>query len=536
MSIDPRSPCLIGTARRTWHPGDTTAPEPLTMWDQLARAAAGDGSARHHVLGAIDYLGLVHCQSWAYDHPVDRLADRLRISDAHHVESILAGTSPQRLLNDAAARMLRGDTSVALVVGGEALATRRQYDLNNEPPPWSYPHPSPPALPVDLDEWYLPTEIAHGVLPAWLTFALLEQARWAARGGKPGPRSDLNAVIAELNEVAGTNPDAWFSQSRTLDELTTAAIDNRMVTTPYTKRMTAFLNVDMAAANLLVTKEVADAWQVPDDQRVYLRGWGFARDAVHVAARAQLGSSPGMCTATTDALHAADIDVDDIDVFDLYSCFGSAVEFAGDALRLAADDLRPRSVTGGLPYHGGPSSNYMSHSIGHIVSRLRAGTAETALCTGIGMHMTKHVAAVWARTPDSIRHWHEPGTQQWGRPGSSDERHVVDHPDGTGTLAAATVVHDANGEPDHVIAICNLDDSARCYAKTADEAVMTAVLEDRWADQHVRIEPTDTGTNNIRLWSGDQYPDRAVSSVSTRAGTGTRPRSVTHLLEPTRQP
>ena len=499
MSIDARSPCLIGTARRTWHPGDTTAPEPLTMWDQLARAAAGDGSAQHDVLGAIDYLGLVHCQSWAYDHPVDRLADRLRISDAHHVESILAGTSPQRLLNDAAARMLRGDTSVALVVGGEALATRRQYDRNNEPPPWSYPHPSPPALPVDLDEWYLPTEIAHGVLPAWLTFALLEQARWAARGGKPGPRSDLNAVIAELNEVVGTNPDAWFSQSRTLDELTTAAIDNRMVTTPYTKRMTAFLNVDMAAANLLVTKEVADAWQVPDDQRVYLRGWGFARDAVHVAARAQLGSSPGMCTSTTEALHAADIDVDDIDVFDLYSCFGSAVQFAGDALHLAADDPRPRSVTGGLPYHGGPSSNYMSHSISHIVSRLRAGTADTALGTGIGMHMTKHVAAVWARSPGAIRQWDDYGPQHWDHPSGSDDRHVVDHADGTGTLAAATVVHDANGEPDHVIAICNLDDGARCYARTVDEAVITAVLEDRWVQQGVRIEPTATGTNTIRL-------------------------------------
>lgn len=486
------------------------------MWDQLARAAAGDGSARHDVLGAVDYLGLVHCQSWAYDHPVDRLADRLGVSDAQRVESILAGTSPQRLLNDAAARMLQGAASVALVVGGEALATRRHFDRNNELPPWSHPHPSPPALPVDLDEWYLPTEIAHGVLPAWLTFALLEQARWAVLGGQPGPRSDLNSVIRHLNDVACTNPDAWFTRKRTVDELTTAAPDNRMVTTPYTKRMTAFLNVDMAAANLLVTKEVADAWHVPDDRRVYLRGWGFARDAVHVAARAQLGSSPGMRTATSDALHAAGVTVDDIDVFDLYSCFGSAVQFAGDALDLAADDPRPRSVTGGLPYHGGPSSNYMSHSVSHIVSRLRAGTADTALCTGVGMHMTKHVAAVWARSPGAIRRWDEHGTQRWGHPGGSDDRLVVDHPAGTGALAAATVVHDANGEPDHVIAICNVGDSARCYATTADEAVMTAVLMDRWANQQVRIEPTNTGTNNIRLWPQVQCPDRAVSSASNR--------------------
>lgn len=513
MTIDPRSPCLIGTARRTWHPGGPPAPEPLVMWDQLSRAAALDGSTDHDVLGAIDYLGLVHCQSWAYDRPVDRLSHRLAITDAHHVESILAGTSPQRLVNQAAVRMLRGETSVALVVGGEALATRHRHDRNNDPPSWSHPHPSPPVLPVDLDEWYLPTEIAHGVLPAWLTFALLEQARWAERGGPLGPRSELNGVIAHLMDVASTNPDAWFAQKRPLDELVLAGTDNRMVATPYTKRMTAFMDVDMAAANLLVTKEVADAWNVPDDRRVYLRGWGFARDAVHIGARPLLGSSPGMRTATTAALDAAAIDVDDVDAFDLYSCFGSAVQFAADALELAPDDPRPRSVTGGLPYHGGPSSNYMSHSIGHLVSLLRDGKADTALCTGVGMHMTKHVAAVWARSPGPIRRWDDDSVQRWAQPDGPDDWQVADRVDGTGTLAAATVVHDHAGEPDHVIAICNLDKGTRCYAKTTDDGVMSAVLEDRWPNQPVDIEPTDDGTNTIRIQrqgATGRPPDPAV--------------------------
>lgn len=499
MKIDPRTPCIIGTARRTWHPGGTPAPEPLAMWDQLARAAARDASARHDVLGAIDYLGLVHCQSWAYDHPGVRLADRLGITNAHRVESILAGTSPQRLLNQAATRMLQGRTSVALVVGGEALATRQRFDRNNEPAPWSHPHPNPPALPIDLDEWYLPTEIAHGVLPAWLTFALLEQARWAALGGQPGPRSELNAVIRHLNDVASSNPDAWFRQKRTLDELTAATSDNRMVTTPYTKRMTAFMNVDMAAANLMVTKEVADAWRVPDDRRAYLRGWGFARDAIHVAARTRLESSPGMRAATTRALSSAGVDVDDVDAFDLYSCFGSAVQFTTDALRLAPDDPRPLSVTGGLPYHGGPSSNYVSHAVSHIVSLLREGAADLAMNTGIGMHMTKQVAAVWSRSPGPIDRSVDDGPQQWDHPSGRDDRQVVDFVDGTGALAAATVVHDKAGQPDHVIAICDLDDGARCYAKTTDDAVLAAVLEDRWTNQTVRIEPSGTGSNTIRL-------------------------------------
>ena len=500
--INPRTPCIIGTARHTWHPGGLEAPEPLAMWEQLAREVGRDASSHHDVLGAIDFLGLVHCQSWAYDRPADRLAQRLGITRAEQVESILAGTSPQRLLNQAATRMLQGETSVALIVGGEALATRRRFDRISELPPWSHPHPNPPAVPVDLNQWYLPTEIAHGVLPAWLTFALLEQARWAELGGPSGPRAELRSVIGHLSDIASSNPDAWFRQKFHVDELTTPATDNRMVATPYTKRMTAFLNVDMAAANLLVTKQVADAWNVPDDRRVYLRGWGFARDAIHVAARAHLDASPAMRTASTAALQNAGMNLDEIEAFDLYSCFGSAVQFSTDALGLSPQDLRPRSVTGGLPYHGGPSSNYMSHSVSHIVSQLREGTHHTALSTGIGMHMTKHVAAVWSRSPGEIGRPGLGNPQERHHPRGQDDRRVVDSFDGAAVLKAATVVHDTTGEPDHVIAICELPDGARCYARSTDDAVLSSVLEDHWVNQPVRIEPTSSRSNSIRFQRG----------------------------------
>jgi len=214
-----------------------------------------------------------------------RLADRLGITSAARHQSILAGTSPQRLMNAAAERMLAGEVEVALVVGGEALGARRAYERAGESPPWSHPHPHPPALPIDLDVWYLPTEVRHGVLPAWLTFALLEQARWATRGASPHDRDALARTMVELSRVAADNPDAWFRDRPPAAELVDPSPSNRLVATPYTKRMTAFMDVDMAAANLLVTHEVADAWGVPEDHRGDLRGWGFARDSVHLGAR-----------------------------------------------------------------------------------------------------------------------------------------------------------------------------------------------------------------------------------------------------------
>ena len=56
---------------------------------------------------------------------------------------------------------------------------------------------------------------------------------------------------------------------------------------------------------------------------------------------------------------------------DLYSCFASSVCFALDGLGMAEDDGRGVTQTGGLPYHGGPGSNYMTHSIAAMVETLR---------------------------------------------------------------------------------------------------------------------------------------------------------------------
>lgn len=492
-----RAPVLIGTARRTWRQGESV-PEPLDMWVEMARRAADDAGARVDPIPRIDDLGLVHCQSWAYDDPSARLAERLGVPGAGRHESILAGTSPQRLLDAAAERMLRGESQVALVVGGEALAERRRWALAGEVPPWQHPHPEPPTLPIDLDEWYLPTELAHGILPAWLTFALLEQARWAARGGLEADRRQLGELMARLNAVAVDDPDAWFRRPDGAAELTEPSATNRMVALPYTKRMTAFMDVDMAAANLMVTTEVADAWGVPEERRIHLRGWGFARDAVHLGARADLAGSAGMRSATGAALAMAGLTPHDVDVFDLYSCFGSAVQFAMDALGLEPDDPRPISLTGGLPYHGGPSSNYMSHSISHLVDHLRTNGG-TGLVTGVGMHMTKHVAGIWSTEPGALSAGHggdEP--QQWEAASVEPDVVVVARGDGPANVLAATVVHHGDGTPSHVVAICELADGARCYATSQDGDAIEVVVSGDWVERKGQVRDRGDGTNELR--------------------------------------
>ena len=196
--------------------------------------------------------------------------------------------------------------------------------------------------------------------------------------------------------MAAAHPEhAWFPIARTPAEITTPTADNRMVATPYTKLMTAIMDVDMAAAVLLATEERADRMGVPDHKRVYLRGVGFGEEPPAMAARPDLGRSPALAAAGRAAL--GEHHIDDVAHLDLYSCFASSLSFARDALGIT--DGRGLTVTGGLPYHGGPGSNYGTHSLAAMAETLRSDPGSLGLVTGIGMHMTHHAASVWSTLP-----------------------------------------------------------------------------------------------------------------------------------------
>ncbi|HEX2738195.1 MAG TPA: acetyl-CoA synthetase, partial [Acidimicrobiia bacterium] len=402
MSVDPRSPCIIGVGRRTWHPEDVGAagaPEPLEMWEQVVRQAASDSGAPQ-VLDRLDSAQIVYCQSWPYDDPVGRLVDRIGggCAPRHRHYSGIGGTTPQVLMQNAAESIVRGELDCALVVGAESLATVRNLKKAGERPPWSFRDPDKKPFPFEAP--FHPAEIAHEVFQAWLTFAVFDNAWRAGHAlGLDEHRRRLGEMWAGFNAVAVKNPDAWFRTARDAAEIATPTPSNRMVGYPYTKYMVSVMDVDMAAAVILASRETADALGVPAEQRVYLRGWCYATDPIYVAEHDDMSRSPAMEAASQEALRIAGVGVDDIAHLDLYSCFASSVNFARDALGLTDDDPRELTVTGGLPYHGGAGSDYLTHSIATMVDVLRSDPGSVGLVTGVGMHMTKHVFGVYSTAP-----------------------------------------------------------------------------------------------------------------------------------------
>ena len=103
---------------------------------------------------------------------------------------------------------------------------------------------------------------------------------------------------------------------------------------------------------------------MPEDKWVYLHGCADAADLWFPLDRQDFHSSPAMRLTGQQALEmAGDRARPTIDFIDLYSCFPVAVEIGAEELGLSLDDPRGLTVTGGLPYAGGPGNNYAMHSI-----------------------------------------------------------------------------------------------------------------------------------------------------------------------------
>jgi acetyl-CoA C-acetyltransferase len=463
------------------------------MWEEVCRIAVTDSGAtvgEQRVRDRIDTAKIVYCQSFQYDDPVQRLADRLGIDPRSRTYSGIGGTVPQQLVNEAATSILRGDAELALVTGAEALDTKRRLKKAGERPNWSFKDPESKPFPFEAP--FHAAEVAHEVFQAWLTFAVFEVGRRAHLGVEPqAHRRQLGALLAPFSEVAAANPHAWFPIARDVDELITPTAQNRLVGYPYTKYMVSVMDVDMAAAVLVASHETADELGVPAEQRVYLRGWSYATDPVYVAEHTDLWRSPAMAAASTEAFGRAGVGIDDIAHLDLYSCFASSVGFALDALGLPPDDERGFTVTGGLPFAGGAGSDYMTHSIATMVDALRRDPGSFGVTSGVGMHMTKHVYAVYSTSPGPVAPPDEVAVQ--GQLDAAPTPAIVDIYEGSATVAAYSVVHGRDGGAEWALLVCDVPDG-RCYARATDGDFLDELERAEWTGQAVELR-TDGGIN-----------------------------------------
>jgi acetyl-CoA C-acetyltransferase len=428
--------------------------EPIEMMERVARVAAEDAGASG-LLEKLDSVQVVNMLSWSYTDAPGMLATSLGAEPKHTVYSPIGGETPQRLINETAQAIAEGRIRLALLAGCEVMESRRLARKQDAKLPWE--RSTPQRVDGESRPGFTETEARHGAATPTRVYPLFENAIRASLGlSLEEHRLRLGNLCSRFAAVAAENPYAWFPDTHEPEEIANVRPDNRMVGFPYPKLMNAIMEVDQSAAVIMTGSDTARELGIPEDRWVYVHGCGDAIEKWFVSERVNYHKSPAIRAATQRALGAAGIGAEDVSAFDIYSCFPSAVQLGLDALGVKPDDPRPLTVTGGLPYAGGPGNNYVMHSVATMVQRLRESPGDFGLVTGLGWFATKHSAGVYsARQPQG----------EWTRTDPADDQRAIDgaesppfveQADGEATIETYTVIFNRDGEPEQGIVIGRL--------------------------------------------------------------------------------
>lgn len=452
------TPVLIGAGQFTYRGGIENSPSPLELLKIAAKSAVDDAGLLGSVLAQLDALAVI---AFSIDapgglsklpfprlaNPPASLARALAADPAWCVYTETGGNSPQQAVNVVCERISKGESELALVAGAEFLGSlmkRLKGGITFDG--WGDDLEDPPARIGDPRPGVTPHEAAHGLGYPVNTYPLFENAL-RARDGRSlqDHQSRLGNLFSPFTTVAADNPYAWFPTQRSAEELVTVTDRNRMVSFPYPKYLNAIMEVDQSAAVLISSVRKARELGIPEDRWVYLHGCADAADLWYPMDRQDFHSSPAIRLTGERALQMAGLDLSEIDIIDLYSCFPSAVQVAAEELGLALDDPRGLTVTGGLPYFGGPGNNYALHSIAEMMNRVRARPGAYGLCTANGWFLTKQSIGIYSTKPFE-GHWvREAPSKIQDRIDDLPHPEIVLDPVGPAVIETYTVVHAREG-------------------------------------------------------------------------------------------
>jgi len=473
-------PVLIGCGQFTDKSAPAEAATPIALMANVARQAAADAGPGEALLRELDTLVAVgltvdSVESGSSARGMMRniphnLCNALNINPAQQVYTHTGGNTPQMLVNRYAEKISQGDASCVLLVGAEALNTmvgRLKTGLGLED--WSDDSGGDPTMVGDARAPSTEHEMAYGIDTPSVSYPLFENALRGKYGlSLEQHRKKLGALYQRFNAVAAHNPLSWFPTARSGEEIATVSDSNRYVGFPYTKYLNSVIQVNMGAAVILTSLAKARELGVADDRLVYLHGCADATDICNVSERVNYHSSPAIRTLGEQAFAMAGKTIEQMDYLDIYSCFPSAVQIACDELGIDHDDPRGLTLTGGLPYFGGPGNNYVMHSIASMMDTLRANPGTFGLLNANGWIITKHSLGIYSTTAVE-GHWQRAQPADY-QAGILDQQHppFSEQPNGDAIIETYTVIHGRKGV-ERGLVIGLLADGTRFMAETPND-------------------------------------------------------------------
>ncbi len=486
------TPIIIGAGQFTQRDVDPLkAHPPMGIAAEAAKAALTDTGQGEALARLIDTLLVIRIfpdstnrprlqiPFGRAENPPRAVARRIGADPVNAIYGNVGGNTPQKYINEMAGRIADGDVGVALLTGSEALKTAQTAMRNNIDLNWQEEDDGSLEDRGIGETMMSPHEFAHGIGIPVQTYPLFENAIRGQQGHSIEEHMlSMGKLFAAFTEVAAENPYSFYGVRRSAEELATVTEENRFIGFPYPKWMNAMDAVNQGAAVVLTSVGKARELGVDPSRWIFLHGCSEANEKILISERVNYFSSPAIAENSAQALAMAGKSIDDISLIDIYSCFPSAVEITARELGLELNDQRGFTVTGGLPFFGGPGNNYSMHAIATMIARLRKNLNEFGLITANGGSLSKHATGIYSAKPVAGS-WQPVNTlscQQQIDGMTSPE--FSETPSGSASIETYTVVF-RRGIPEKGIIIGRLDKCGRRFIanSASDDQSFSRMLE-----------------------------------------------------------
>ena len=471
-----KKPVVIGLGITQQKGSYAELDEALFLMEKVAMQAINDcGNSKIK-----DFIDVIDIPKgfWRYRDPGKWIAEKNNFSNAKTSVNKI-GVLQQHLINNTCNKIIKGEIRAGLILGGESRAKMiaalkegieyKEMELSTNPDQYV----------KAKDDLYGEGEAEALGLMAVGYYAVMESAMRKSKNLTLKEHEDyLGSMYADFSEIASKNQYAASDKSISKDQIMLANSDNKPMAYPYNKYHCTSWNVSQASAILICEEGLADQLNISKQKRIYPMASSETNHMIALIQRPSLISSAGLTLASEKINEVVDKHSINLNLIDLYSCFPVAIQQFENVLNL--NTKTSRTITGAMPFAGGPLNNYMLHATVQALLKLRSESGHS-LITGVSGMMTKQSFCLWS-SEYQMPFYHADVTkkaQQLDKPiPISNAKH------GNGIVIGYTVLYEGT-KP--TLGVFYIEDSQgeRKVVTSEDKAVITSMREEEWIEKEI---------------------------------------------------
>jgi acetyl-CoA C-acetyltransferase len=455
--------------------------EALLLMDQAVKEALSD-SGNKSIKDQIDEIRIPK-GFWRYRDPGKWIAKNNDFKKIPTTYVAKIGVLQQNLINEACLKIENGEINAAIILGGEARYKQLRSIIEKKEYSETKLDENPDFYIKAKEDLYGDEELKELGAMAVGYYASMETAiRKNDDETIEEHQNNIASMYEEFSKVASNNEDAWLDHPYSREEILVISKKNKMLAYPYNKLHCTSWNVNQSAALIICSEELANKLEIDNNKRVYPISSSENNHMIAIQQRPKLFESLGMIYAAKSInkmMKKLDIR---LDAYDLYSCFPAAVKMFSKSLELGSEI--PKTITGSMPYAGGPLNSFVIHSTVKMIQKIRALEVRHGLVTGVSGMMTKQSFCVWGKEYQ----------KQFIFDDVTERAKLDENPvelsniaEGEGEIIGYTIIQGSDNAPK---AVLYLDDEKkhRKVVSSLNKNFINLLMEEEWVGKKVKFK------------------------------------------------